>query len=195
MAGAAEEAQGRDPPGGRPLLAVRLGGRREALTEHSGPELGPGRLAERVVLGDGQQRCELHPGDSDPHPGERRWGVVPTRPAAAGRDRARQQDEDHPAPESGGHPMSDPKIAATMPMYEALGRGDIEAIVIALADDVEWVSVSETPSPAVPWYGSYRGKDDVPRFFKEIVSSVDITEFTPLSYTANDTDAMVAIRW
>ena len=91
--------------------------------------------------------------------------------------------------------MSDPKIAATKRMYDALGRGDIEAILTELADDVDWVSVSETPSPPVPWYGSYRGKDDVPRFFKEIVSSVDITEFTPLSYTSNDTDAMVAIRW
>jgi ketosteroid isomerase-like protein len=35
----------------------------------------------------------------------------------------------------------------------------------------------------------------VPRFFKEIGSSVDITEFTPLSFTSNETDVMVAIRW
>src|SRR3954454_25314956 len=91
--------------------------------------------------------------------------------------------------------MSDPKISATMRMYDALSRGDIEAILTELADDVDWVSVSETPSPSVPWYGSYRGKSDVPRFFKEISSSVDITEFTPLSYTSNETDVMVAIRW
>lgn len=91
--------------------------------------------------------------------------------------------------------MSDPKIAATRRMYDALGRGDIEAILAELADDVDWVSVSETPSTSVPWYGSYRGKDDVPWFFKELASSVDITEFTPLSFTSNDTDVMVAIRW
>src|SRR4051794_21339609 len=92
-------------------------------------------------------------------------------------------------------PMSDPKIAATQRMYQALGRGDIDAILAELADDVDWVSVSETTSSSVPWYGSYRGKGEVPRFFKEIGSSVDITEFTPLSFTANDTDVMVAIRW
>jgi ketosteroid isomerase-like protein len=91
--------------------------------------------------------------------------------------------------------MSDPKIAAAQRMYEALGRGDVEAILAELADDVDWISVSEAPHPSVPWYGSYRGKDDVPRFFKEIVSSVDITEFTPLSFTSSDTDVMVAIRW
>jgi ketosteroid isomerase-like protein len=91
--------------------------------------------------------------------------------------------------------MSDPKIAATQRMYDALGNGDTEAILAELADDVDWISVSETPDPVVPWYGSYRGKDDVPRFFAAIVSSVDITEFTPLSTTSNDTDVMVAIRW
>ena len=91
--------------------------------------------------------------------------------------------------------MSDPKIDATQRMYEALGRADVEAILAELADDVDWVSVSERQHRSVPWYGSYRGKGEVPRFFKEIGSSVDITEFTPLSYTANETDVMVAIRW
>jgi ketosteroid isomerase-like protein len=91
--------------------------------------------------------------------------------------------------------MSDPKIEATRRMYEALGRGDVEAILAELADDVDWVSVSEARHPSVPWYGSYRGKGDVPEFFKEIGSSVDITEFTPLSFTSNETDVMVAIRW
>jgi ketosteroid isomerase-like protein len=91
--------------------------------------------------------------------------------------------------------MSDSKIDATQRMYEALGRGDVEAILTELADEVDWVSVSEARHPSVPWYGSYRGRDDVSRFFKEIGSSVDITEFTPLSFTSNETDVMVAIRW
>jgi hypothetical protein len=47
----------------------------------------------------------------------------------------------------------------------------------------------------VPWYGSDRGKDKVARFFNAIGSSVEVTEFTPLSFTANETDVMVAVRW
>src|SRR3954453_11199292 len=94
-----------------------------------------------------------------------------------------------------GLPMSDSTIDPTQRMYQALGRGDVEAILAELADDVDWVSVSEARHPSVPWYGSYRGKGEVPRFFKEIGSSDDTTEFTPLSFTANDTDVMVAIRW
>src|SRR5690242_1013218 len=94
-----------------------------------------------------------------------------------------------------GDPMSDPKIDATQRMYEALGRGDVGAILAELAEEVDWVSVSESRHNSVPWYGSYRGKGEVPRFFKEIDSSVAITEFTPLSFTSNETDVMVALRW
>ena len=91
--------------------------------------------------------------------------------------------------------MSDPKIESTQRMYAAFGRADVEAVLAELADDVDWVSVSEGRHPSVPWYGSYRGKAEVPRFFKEIGANVDITEFTPLSFTSDDTDVMVALRW
>jgi ketosteroid isomerase-like protein len=80
-------------------------------------------------------------------------------------------------------------------MYAAFGRGDVDAVLAELADGVEWISVSETPNPVVPWYGRYQGKGEVPRFFKEIGSNVDVTEFNLLSVTASDTDVMVAIRW
>ncbi len=93
------------------------------------------------------------------------------------------------------HAHSDPKIQAVQRMYEALGRGDIDAILAEVADDVDWVSVSQNGSPSVPWYGSYQGRSEVPRFFKEIGSNVQITEFSPLSYTSNDTDVMVALVW
>lgn len=91
--------------------------------------------------------------------------------------------------------MSDPKIEALQRVYAAFGRGDIDAILAELADDIDWVSVSEEANPVVPWYGRYRGKGDVRRFFKEIGSTIDVTDFTPLSFTANETDVMVALRW
>ena len=89
--------------------------------------------------------------------------------------------------------MSDPKIEAVQRLYEAYGRGDVDAVLAEVADDVDWAA--EAASTSVPWYGSYRGKDDVPRFFKEIGSNVEVTEFTPLSFTSNETDVIVAVRW
>ena len=47
----------------------------------------------------------------------------------------------------------------------------------------------------MPWYGEHRGKDGVSRFFQEIGSSVEVSDFTPLSFTSNDTDVVATIRW
>jgi len=91
------------------------------------------------------------------------------------------------------HSMSDPKIEAVQRLYEAYGRGDVAAAVADLADDVDWAA--EASSTSVPWYGSYHGKGEVPGFFKEIGSSVEVTEFTPLSFTSNETDVVATVRW
>lgn len=91
--------------------------------------------------------------------------------------------------------MPDPKIEAVQRMYAALGRGDTKAILAELADEVDWVSVTEKGDSLVPWYGRYRGKAEVSRFFKEIGANVQITEFAPLSFTSNETDVMVALQW
>ena len=92
-------------------------------------------------------------------------------------------------------PKTDPKITTIQHMYDALGRGDIDAILSEVADDVDWVSVNEGGSTTVPWYGSYQGRSAVPRFFQEIGTNVQITEFSPLSFTSNETDVMVSLVW
>jgi ketosteroid isomerase-like protein len=89
--------------------------------------------------------------------------------------------------------MADPKVEAVQRLYEAFGRGDVDAVLAELADDVDWAA--EAASTSVPWYGEHRGKGEVPRFFKEIGSNVEITEFTPLSFTSNETDVVATIRW
>ena len=89
--------------------------------------------------------------------------------------------------------MADPKIEATQRVYEAVGRGDVEAILAEVADDVDWAA--EAASTTVPWYGNHSGKSGVSRFFQQIGSSIEITEFTPLSFTSNETDVIVALRW
>ncbi|WP_322754542.1 nuclear transport factor 2 family protein [Frankia sp. Cas3] len=91
------------------------------------------------------------------------------------------------------NPGSDPKIDTVQRLYAAYGRGDIDAVLAELADDVDWAA--EAASTSVPWYGSYRGKGEVPRFFKDIGSNIEITEFTPLSFTSNETDVIATVHW
>ena len=89
--------------------------------------------------------------------------------------------------------MADPKVETIQGVYEAFGRGDVQAILDVLTDDVDWAA--EADSSAAPWYGVHKGKAEVPKFFEALGSSVEVSEFTPLSFTSNDTDVMVVIRF
>jgi uncharacterized protein len=89
--------------------------------------------------------------------------------------------------------MTDPKITTVQHIYEAFGRGDVDVILDQLTDDVDWASCPE--SDIAPWHGIHQGKAEVPHFFKALGENLEITEFTPLSFAANDTDVMVVTRW
>jgi uncharacterized protein len=88
--------------------------------------------------------------------------------------------------------MTDSKIAAIQSVYEAFGRGDLGFILDQLTDDVDWASCPG--SDVAPWYDVHRGKAEVPNYFKALADSVQVTEFTPLAFAANETDVMVVIR-
>ena len=87
---------------------------------------------------------------------------------------------------------ADVKIKTIAQMYEAFGRGDVAAILDAVADDVDWAA--ETTSDAAPWYGVRHGKDAVAGFFAAYGSAMEVEEFTPVSFAANDTDVLTVVR-
>jgi uncharacterized protein len=89
--------------------------------------------------------------------------------------------------------MTDSKIETIRSVYEAFGRGDIDFILSQVTDDVDWASCPG--SDVAPWHGIHRGKAEVPNFFKALGDSLQITEFTPLSFASNETDVMVVTRW
>jgi ketosteroid isomerase-like protein len=78
-------------------------------------------------------------------------------------------------------------------LYAAYGRQDIDAVLAEVADDVDWAA--EAASTTLPWYGPHRGKSEVPRFFAEIGSNVDISEFDIIGMTSNDTDVVATVHW
>jgi ketosteroid isomerase-like protein len=89
--------------------------------------------------------------------------------------------------------MTDSKVETIRSVYEAFGRGDIDFILSQVTDDVDWASCPG--SDVAPWHGIHRGKAEVPNFFKALGDSLQITEFTPLSFASNETDVMVVTRW
>lgn len=87
----------------------------------------------------------------------------------------------------------DPKIAVVQRVYEAFERGDVATILDQLTDDVDWASESE--QIVAPWHGRRIGKPNVPGFFQALGETIEVTEFTPLSFATNETDVMVVIRF
>jgi ketosteroid isomerase-like protein len=77
-------------------------------------------------------------------------------------------------------------------IYEAFSRGDIAAVLEPMTDDVDF---AVEPNGPAPWHGLRRGKAAVAEFFQALAENVEVTDFTPLAFTTNDTDVMVVIRY
>jgi ketosteroid isomerase-like protein len=77
-------------------------------------------------------------------------------------------------------------------VYEAFGRGDVQAVLNAVTDDVEWAA--EASSTAAPWYGIRHGKQGVASFFEAFGSTMEIQEFDPYAFAANDTEVHTVVH-
>jgi len=69
--------------------------------------------------------------------------------------------------------MSPSHVATVQSIYAAFGRGDIEAILEHLADDVVW---DEEGLPGVPWLAPRRGKTGAREFFQSL-AAIDMHRF------------------
>ena len=88
---------------------------------------------------------------------------------------------------------ADANVKTITGVYEAFGRGDVAAILDAVTDDVDWAA--EAASSGAPWYGVRHGKDAVAAFFADFGSTMEVEEFTPVSFAANDTDVLTVVRF
>jgi ketosteroid isomerase-like protein len=88
--------------------------------------------------------------------------------------------------------QTNPNIEAVQRLYAAYGRADVESVLEELADDVDWAA--EAAGDTVPRWGPHQGKAEVPRFFVEIGSNVDVTEFDVLSYMSAGDDVIATVH-
>ena len=65
--------------------------------------------------------------------------------------------------------------------YDAFGRGDIDALLALLDENVEWI----TPGPPeVPTAGERRGRQAVGEFFKTLLETFEIIKFQAQEFVA-----------
>ena len=78
--------------------------------------------------------------------------------------------------------MNDP-AAVIQGIYAAFGKGDVPAILDALADDVRWDEWADNRAvkAGVPWLRTRRGKAGVAEFFGTLSQALQISEFQVLS--------------
>jgi ketosteroid isomerase-like protein len=87
---------------------------------------------------------------------------------------------------------ADDNIKTVQTMYEAFGRGDVGTVLENVTDDVDWGT--EAASTAAPWYGVRHGKDEAASFFQAFGSTMEVQEFTPVTFAANDSDVLTVVR-
>jgi len=72
-------------------------------------------------------------------------------------------------------------------IYEAFGRGDLAAVLSALAGDVTWDMVGSTP-----YSGARKGHAEVQQFFMDLMGSVKIDMFE-VDVVTGDGDHVVVL--
>lgn len=76
-----------------------------------------------------------------------------------------------------GVTMSEANVETVQGIYEAFGRGDVPAILGALAEDVIWDH--DTPSWGLPWYEPRTGRNGVGEFFGALAAGLVIHSMEP----------------
>ncbi len=77
--------------------------------------------------------------------------------------------------------MSQAHIEIAKNCYAAFGRGDIDYILAALADDIVWV----VPGVTLPSSGRHVGKAAVAAFFQSVGGTWNFTAFEPREFIAS----------
>ena len=87
---------------------------------------------------------------------------------------------------------ADDNVKTIRGVYEAFGRGDVPAVLDAVTDDVDWAT--ETSSTIARWYGVRHGKDGVASFFEAFGSTMEVQEFNPYAFAANDSEVHTVVH-
>ena len=69
-------------------------------------------------------------------------------------------------------------LETTKKAYELFQRGDIATLIKdAVDDDCTWIAAG--PPDILPWAGTFKGKQEIARFFARVAENLHFTEFTP----------------
>jgi uncharacterized protein len=75
-----------------------------------------------------------------------------------------------------------------MQAYQMFKNKDIQGLLALNADDIEWIG---NESEYLPFAGTYRGKDQVAKFFNHLDQAQEVIQFEPQIFVAEDDKVVV----
>ena len=83
-------------------------------------------------------------------------------------------------------------VQAVQQQYATFLRGDIQAVLNGLTDDVEWQEPG--PPDVLPWAGTRRGREQVAQFFTLLSEILEFEQFEPQEFIAQGDKVVVLVR-
>jgi hypothetical protein len=91
-------------------------------------------------------------------------------------------------PDKEGEMSEQHNVQIVQECYAAILRGDIQALLNAMSEDVEW----QLPGPNdMPWAGLNRGREQVARWWAIVGETCDVEQFEPREYIAHGDKVVV----
>jgi ketosteroid isomerase-like protein len=90
--------------------------------------------------------------------------------------------------------MSQDLIKTVQELYAAFGRGDLNAVLEGLAEDVDWGLDSTTKN--VPWYGIHKGRAATAKgFFQPLGEGTEFHVFEPHGFMTQGNTVFNLLRY
>lgn len=78
----------------------------------------------------------------------------------------------------------DSNIGMIEKLFDAFSRGDIESILAALTDDVDWQGPVSEHADSLPWAGRRRDREQVADYFREFAAASQWHPMEDVAFTA-----------
>jgi len=78
-------------------------------------------------------------------------------------------------------------------MYAAFGRGDIDAILATVTEDVDWGT--QSVATEIPWYRIRQGREGVADFFRTLATEIDFERFEPNLFAATGDQVLIRVDY
>ncbi len=79
----------------------------------------------------------------------------------------------------------------TQSIYDAFSRGDLQFVIAACAEDIDWQLFIP---PEIPYSGRYRGRGELADYFRKFADAAQIEEFEIHEFIVGE-DAVVVLGW